>query len=235
MSEQGFLEAIIAEPDDDTHRLVYADWLEEHGHADRARFIRAQVEMARFYRPDEEPGGVGAVSASELLPEHRRAFLAPLLALGLSEYVSRYHDGAEYGFGFYFRRGFVEDLVVFGTRGAAQFVEHAEGLFRLTPLQRVRFRPADQFPRSPGFDRFSPRLLDDVVCLPQVGRLRRLDLRGLYLGPPEAEVLLRSPRLPGRTFINLEGNYFGPEAAQKLREKFGEAVAVSDWDEEIPF
>ena len=31
-----FLDAIFAQPDDDTPRLVYADWLEEHGHADYA-------------------------------------------------------------------------------------------------------------------------------------------------------------------------------------------------------
>ena len=29
--ERGFLEAIIAEPDDDDLRLIYADWLEERG------------------------------------------------------------------------------------------------------------------------------------------------------------------------------------------------------------
>jgi uncharacterized protein (TIGR02996 family) len=43
---RSFLEAICANPDDDTTRLVYADWLDEHGHAPRAEFIRTQVERA---------------------------------------------------------------------------------------------------------------------------------------------------------------------------------------------
>ena len=42
----GFLAAIIADPTDDTPRLQYADWLEEHGEQERAEFIRVQCELA---------------------------------------------------------------------------------------------------------------------------------------------------------------------------------------------
>lgn len=42
-----FRAAITANPDDDTPRLVYADFLEEHDEPERAAFIRAQVELAR--------------------------------------------------------------------------------------------------------------------------------------------------------------------------------------------
>jgi len=38
------LRTILEHPDDDTARLVYADWLEEHGQAERAGFMRAQVK-----------------------------------------------------------------------------------------------------------------------------------------------------------------------------------------------
>jgi uncharacterized protein (TIGR02996 family) len=41
------LAAILANPDDDTVRLVYADYLQEHGDEDRAEFIRVQIELAR--------------------------------------------------------------------------------------------------------------------------------------------------------------------------------------------
>src|SRR5262249_10670779 len=40
------LRPVAAEPDDDTHRLVLADWLEEHGEAERAEFIRLQCRLA---------------------------------------------------------------------------------------------------------------------------------------------------------------------------------------------
>ncbi|HYH64523.1 MAG TPA: TIGR02996 domain-containing protein [Urbifossiella sp.] len=41
------IHAILAAPDDDTPRLVYADWLDDAGHADRAALIRVQVGLAR--------------------------------------------------------------------------------------------------------------------------------------------------------------------------------------------
>lgn len=37
-----FLAKICAEPDEDTHRLVFADWVEENGDPDRAEFVRCQ-------------------------------------------------------------------------------------------------------------------------------------------------------------------------------------------------
>ncbi len=43
----GLLRAILHEPDSDELRLVYADWLEEHGPPARAEFIRCQIELAR--------------------------------------------------------------------------------------------------------------------------------------------------------------------------------------------
>src|SRR5262245_57198091 len=47
---QNLLAAILADPDDDTVRLAYADWLEEQGdpaQQPRAEFIRVQVELAQ--------------------------------------------------------------------------------------------------------------------------------------------------------------------------------------------
>src|SRR5690242_19870391 len=51
-AEAGLLEAIRENPGDDALRLIYADWLEENddgrGRAERARLIRAQVELAEL-------------------------------------------------------------------------------------------------------------------------------------------------------------------------------------------
>jgi uncharacterized protein (TIGR02996 family) len=43
-----FIRAIEAEPEDDAVRLVFADWWEENGDSDRARFIRLQCEHHRL-------------------------------------------------------------------------------------------------------------------------------------------------------------------------------------------
>jgi uncharacterized protein (TIGR02996 family) len=49
-------QAVLAAPDDDLPRLVYADCLEENGDPDRAEFIRVQIELAR--QPEYEPFAV---------------------------------------------------------------------------------------------------------------------------------------------------------------------------------
>src|SRR5947209_1243012 len=45
MKDETFLEAIRSSPEDDHLRLVYADWLEEHGAVARAEFIRLQIAL----------------------------------------------------------------------------------------------------------------------------------------------------------------------------------------------
>lgn len=66
MSERdALLAAIRGAPDDDTPRLVWADWHEDRGRPLYAEFVRAQVELARLpqvralrlrYRPDASDG-----------------------------------------------------------------------------------------------------------------------------------------------------------------------------------
>ncbi|MBV9126066.1 MAG: TIGR02996 domain-containing protein [Planctomycetes bacterium] len=50
--DQGFLAALRAQPTDDTLKLVYADWLEEHGDP-RAEFIRLSISL-RDRQADEK-------------------------------------------------------------------------------------------------------------------------------------------------------------------------------------
>lgn len=50
--EAGFIRSICERPEDDTPRLVYADWLQERGEDDRAEFIRAQVSLGPGYDAD---------------------------------------------------------------------------------------------------------------------------------------------------------------------------------------
>jgi uncharacterized protein (TIGR02996 family) len=68
------LAAIRAAPDDDAPRLIYADWLDEHGQPERAEFIRVQVELARAETPALRR------REAELLASHHDAFAGPLAA-----------------------------------------------------------------------------------------------------------------------------------------------------------
>src|SRR5436189_132727 len=72
-ADKDFLDAIIANPDDDARRLVYADWLEEHGDTARAEFIRVQCALARLSPLADEAPALRRREA-ELLAAHRESW-----------------------------------------------------------------------------------------------------------------------------------------------------------------
>jgi uncharacterized protein (TIGR02996 family) len=67
-----FIRAIVENPFDDAPRLIFADWLEEHGDAARAEFIRVQCEVARMVEP--EKGMCGCIYGSCDKCTYRRKF-----------------------------------------------------------------------------------------------------------------------------------------------------------------
>src|SRR5687768_1094845 len=122
------LRAIIDNPDDDAPRLVYADWLDEHGDPDLAEFIRLQIEIEALRRPDTDldrwrratidrhlnrpvpddfPADLHryaelARRERELDEVHRWRWLAPLA--GVADYSSHLHVT--------FRRGLAEEVEI---------------------------------------------------------------------------------------------------------------------------
>src|SRR5258708_552244 len=72
MSDKGFLEAILENPDDEAVRLIYADWLDDHGQAERAEFIRIQCQLTREHERCDDWTALAAMSAreKELLDKH---------------------------------------------------------------------------------------------------------------------------------------------------------------------
>jgi uncharacterized protein (TIGR02996 family) len=111
-----FLRAIRASPDDDTLRLVFADWLDEHGEPALAEFVRVQVELEPIRDQLDNP------RVGEL--QHRESVL---LELHGSDWLGSVRDiEAEYpGFGPVFRRGLPElvclSLDTFLKRGGELF------------------------------------------------------------------------------------------------------------------
>ncbi|MCU0704556.1 MAG: TIGR02996 domain-containing protein [Fimbriiglobus sp.] len=74
MSADALLKSVLASPDDDLPRLVYADWLDEHGDPARAEFIRTQIELAKL--PDHDPRYRALEDREhELLSEHEAGWL----------------------------------------------------------------------------------------------------------------------------------------------------------------
>jgi uncharacterized protein (TIGR02996 family) len=78
MSEEAaLLNAIRAHPDEDTPRLVYADWLQENDRPERAEFIRLQCAIARL--PDSaKEKAEKQTRATELLEENEKEWFDTL-------------------------------------------------------------------------------------------------------------------------------------------------------------
>src|SRR5262245_29039684 len=135
--EAALLAAIAAHPEEDTPRLAYADWLDEHA-ADlpepasariRAEFIRVQCEIKKLeHLPAEQqrPHVHLWRRQQELLDNHRRDLLGPL------------GDDVTY-FDVIFDRGFVSQLMI----PAEVFLKHAVAIRGIRPTPRIRLHRAD--------------------------------------------------------------------------------------------
>jgi len=87
--DAALLAAIRQAPDDDAPRLIYADWLDEHGQPERAEFIRVQIGLSR--KPS-------------------RKFRAREAALLKKHYTILAGEFASPGFRFIFTRGFISSF-----------------------------------------------------------------------------------------------------------------------------
>jgi uncharacterized protein (TIGR02996 family) len=219
--DEAFLQAIREAPDDDGPRLVYADWLEDHGQAERAEFIRVQCERAR--RDEEDPRAKALHQrAGELLQAHWEEWVEPLrkatLPLGpqFGEFwLWRYSpEGLAK-----FRRGFVDTL----TLGTEEFLTRVGVLARLLPLRGLVLRGAGQraeaLAAAPYLDCVEmlvfadyfddPLKTDGARALagsPYLGRLRWLVLARNDIADAGMEALAAAPWLRGLRQLDLDDN-----------------------------
>jgi uncharacterized protein (TIGR02996 family) len=180
------LRAIEANPEEDTPRLAYADWLEEHAasESDRARaeLIRVQCALAH-----ESPGARKAdlaVREHQLLNDYRERWLTayPVRAPRHAVYV----------------RGFlIPDL------NGADFVKHGETLATVAPLNNLWLRHAT-------------RTLKDIAQCPALRHVRDLCLEVNALRNLHLPVLLGSPHLTNVRVLGLGNNSIGIAGCEAL-------------------
>jgi uncharacterized protein (TIGR02996 family) len=169
--DDAFLQAIIENPEDDGPRLVYADWLEDHGESDRADFIRLQCELARLPGGDPRRKGLEARERA-LLKGHELEWLGPLRGRADK---------------WQFRRGFVESVKL----GAEEFVDHAEAILAAAPVRHAEFRQG-------WYD--SATVLARLGTCPHLTRLKsiRLSFGVCEVSDPGLRALASSPPLLNR-------------------------------------
>src|SRR5262245_16108928 len=170
MLEDAFLADIAEHPADDAPRLIYADWLEEQGRAERAELIRVQVRRAALPEDAFEQREL-SWAERDLVKEHANAWRAALPVL----------PGVEWG---EFARGFVTRARV---QSAALFLQHAAALFATAPVQWVRIK-----------DAITPEDAAALAKSPFVARLTELNVGHQALADfRAAQILLASPHLAG--------------------------------------
>jgi uncharacterized protein (TIGR02996 family) len=189
-TDNAFLRTILAYPDDDAPRLVYADWLDERGDAERAEFIRLQVRLHRMPVGDTDRPALEARIA-DLQQPHFQKWVDELPNL----------PGVHWEMP---ERGFIS-TARFETPDA--FFEFAPDVFAAAPIQEVwlhrfTFIEAGRLARS--------RYLNKV---------RVLDFNdGNRIGNHGVEALMKSPYVANLTELKLARNSLGSAGVRAIAE-----------------
>jgi uncharacterized protein (TIGR02996 family) len=203
-----FLRDILAHPDDDGPRLIFADWLEDHGQPERAEFIRVQCELAAMAA--DAPGRRQREAHQDwLYHQHGREWLQPVRELGLAV------DGVK------FHRGFVGEVWV----EEQAFLAQADGLFATAPVQHLHLAGRLILDPNLGIDdnlgflfpyRQILRSVRRLAACPHLGRLVTLDLNRCSLGSDGVQALAVSEHLGRLRVLNLAANGIGDGGVRAL-------------------
>ncbi len=181
--------AVVANPDDDLPRLIFADWLDENDQTDRAAFIRAQIEAARC-----EPFSPGARHAEEralkLLIRNRTEWTRPL----------------GYAVEAAFVRGFVERISL----QAPAFSPIAPDIFLREPVRELSLT------RALSLDERLLSPLEPIFESDLFERVTRLELPFTNLTPEECYSLTVSPHMEQLRELSLRGNPLSPDWVSDL-------------------
>jgi uncharacterized protein (TIGR02996 family) len=214
-----FLEAILENPDDDTPRLIYADWLEERGDlasAARAEFIRVQCALTKRHPPDPRHALLKQ-REEELIDQNSWIWARPIRRLVRC---------------WTFRRGFIEEV----TMEPSQFCACADRLFRRAPIRHMYFyltravsglqidmpslADCEQLRHLLSLD-FARTHLDShalraLIVSKHLTSLNTLNLAHNRIGNGGIRLLAESPLLGQLTHLDLRRNDFGPTGVRAL-------------------
>jgi uncharacterized protein (TIGR02996 family) len=207
------LAQVIARPDDDGPRLVFADWLDDHADHPRADFIRVQLALARL--PDRDRRRTPLADREHrLLARFGPAWTAPLAGLATAPV---------------FRRGFVHAV----NQPARQFLTRGDDLFALAPVRELHLLDlgghhdavfdSPHLGRLAGLTVFAQHqgepLAAAVAGCPHLGGLRRLDLGRNEIGCDGLQRLADSPHLAAVEELDLAVNHIDGRGVRYAAER----------------
>lgn len=208
------LHAIGEHPEEDTPRLMYADWLEENDQPERADFVRNQVEMAHIGL-DDPARGPHVLKNAFYLNYFVPAWKAELPRLSKIEWSD-------------FNRGLMEE---FEAASEEPLIKHAAIIFAVPGIHILRLKRLTDAPklarlpqlaRLRGLKMVSANVDQDalrtLLASPYLGKLTILDLHGNNADdtvisdivdgrfPDLAELWLGSNRIGNRGVMTLAGS-----------------------------
>jgi uncharacterized protein (TIGR02996 family) len=243
------LDAIFDHPDDDTPRLVYADWLQEHGQENYARFIRLQCAAAReklwsdeANRLWEEIGRVWNRLDEEWWPATREYWPWVVRDSGLLD-ASHFH------------RGFPQPGFTIADEQFARLTREIWLPWLLPPNSVLFLTPIgkwEQLASAPELRRVVELVLngyrigwdlewvpDEIIGLlnsAHLCNLQTLDLSELLLSQRVADALVAAPNLSSvRSLIVEFSRDRGPDpdaTVERLKARFEYVNWVNDYDSE---
>lgn len=166
-TEQSLLRAVLADPASDAARLIYADYLDEQGEADRAEFVRVQCRIATLnaeLMSDEDCDATNCPGCGERRELQRREREMVKLfewqgfrtAFGLPQHWPAWHLSAgpadwtappvPHWCGGVLRRGFVDEIRL----PLAAFLEQVAGVFAAHPVTAVVLTDREPVQRATG-------------------------------------------------------------------------------------
>jgi uncharacterized protein (TIGR02996 family) len=239
-----FIQAIIANPDDDTPRLVLADWLEERGYVDRAAFMRIQCRHGNLNKNDnrKERGQL------------RR--LAPIAEGWINSFIG-FHDfkWGSPSTAAKFVRGFIEECTFHSIRS---YLDHIDLVASLVPLQTFHihnpYGGREEFPqyKKDQFTRLAQSAyVESLVSLEMLGGdtavdeneitifaaapLRKLRYLGLCTESDDSvRTVINAPALVPGVKITIEG-HFRPKKIVDLTQIASKRGIELEFAEPIPF
>jgi uncharacterized protein (TIGR02996 family) len=243
------LRAVCENPDDDTPRLVFADWLQENGDETRAEFIRLHLPLAereRFY--DWSLSDDGARRARELEKEHGERWLADVPKIcGITWKMWRGFPGWVIAGGWGPLRQLipkvagrwpVEHLTLLNlTRSGADRLAGDAFLSRIRFLRLCWFKTIPtlaallQSPHMRSVRYFCLRHADigdagawHVANCPNLTGLKYLNLACCRIGDAGVRAMIRSPYLKTIELIDFERNIHSEGLEAELKQVFGNRI-----------
>ena len=201
--DDAFLNYIIENPDDDTARLIYADFLEDSSdpvRRARGEFIRVQIELTKKLKPKRE--AELRQQETELLAQYRRKWNG-WMHQRTSRGVLKHQFASRRALvrNWEYRRGFIASLRIY----APNYRDHAEVLRSIGPIERIEFVGA-------------ARVVPQWRNLPHLKGIRELSFYQCLLNQEDINALASLPGVRELQLLDLRHNLRFARVAGRFRE-----------------